>query len=88
MSGEAEKHTMEELQKKIGDIEKVTKKYMSGFEKRVKGKPLASAGIIFGAGIVVGAVIGVALSKLVEEIPMMMEQCMEKCKEMMETKKD
>ena len=79
---------MEELQKKIGDIEKVAKKYMSDFEETVKGKPLASAGIIFGAGIVVGAVIGVALSKLVEEIPMIMEQCIEKCKEMMESKKD
>ncbi len=69
------------------NIEKVTKKYMSGFEETVKGKPLASAGIIFGAGIVVGSVIAVALSKLVEEIPLVMEQYREKYKEIMGAKK-
>ncbi len=69
------------------NIEKVTKKYMSDFEETVKAKPLTSAGIIFGVGIVVGSVIAVALSKLVEEIPLVMEQYREKYKEIMGAKK-
>ncbi|NIM45050.1 MAG: hypothetical protein GTN80_04365 [Nitrososphaeria archaeon] len=58
-----EKPTIKELQEKIADIEKVLVKYRSELEETVKSRPLASAGVILVAGIVLGVLIGTAVSR-------------------------
>ena len=61
---EEEKPTIEELCKKCcEDVENVVEKYMSNLEETVKERPLASAGFILIAGIVIGALLGAAASK-------------------------
>ncbi len=57
------KPTTEELQKRIEEVRKLSEKYRSELEDRVKTRPLESAGIIFVAGLVLGILIATSKSR-------------------------
>ncbi len=60
---EETKTTLAELQKKIEDVQETAEKYRTELEEMIKSKPMASAGIIFAGGIVLGLLIGTAVSR-------------------------
>jgi F0F1-type ATP synthase assembly protein I len=57
------KPTIEDLQRRLEDMEKMSEKYKTMLEERIRSKPLESAGMIFIGGIVLGVLIGAAVSR-------------------------
>ena len=57
------KPSIEELHRRIEDMEKVAESYKMKLEEGIRSKPLESAGIIFVGGVVLGILVGVAVSR-------------------------
>ena len=57
------KPTMEDLQKRMQNIEETAQMYKTQLEETIKSKPLQSAGIIFVGGIILGILVGIAVSR-------------------------
>lgn len=57
------KPTIEDLQRRLEGMEKITDKYKMVLEERIRSKPLESAGLIFVGGIILGVLIGAAVSR-------------------------
>jgi len=55
--------TVEELQKRLGDLKEFTETSRVELEAMIKRRPLESAGVVFLAGIVVGVLIGASISR-------------------------
>jgi len=60
---ERAKMTVEELQKRLGDLKEFTETSRVELEAMIKRKPLESAGVVFLAGIVVGVLIGASIAR-------------------------
>ena len=60
---ERAKMTVEELQKRLGDLKEFTETSRVELEAMIKRRPLESAGVVFLAGIVVGVLIGASISR-------------------------
>ena len=54
---------LEDLQKKIEEMQQVTEKYKASLEEKIRSKPLESAGLIFAGGAILGILIGIFISK-------------------------
>ena len=57
------KPSIEELQKRIEDIEKAAAKYKGLMEEKVRSRPLESVAMFLAGGIVLGILIGLAVSR-------------------------
>jgi len=55
--------TVEELQKRLGDLKEFTETSRVELEAMIKRRPLESAGVVFLAGIVVGVLIGASIAR-------------------------
>jgi|YelNatPaOPRAMG01_1025707.scaffolds.fasta_scaffold415088_2 F0F1-type ATP synthase assembly protein I len=53
----------EELQKRIKEVRDLAEKSKLEIEEMLRKRPLESAGVVFIAGIVIGILIGVSLSR-------------------------
>ena len=60
---ERAKMTVEELQKRLGDLKEFTETSRVELEAMIKRRPLESAGVVFLAGIVVGVLIGASIAR-------------------------
>ena len=60
---EKTKLTLEELQKRVADVKEYAEATRIELEGMIRRKPLESAGIVFVAGIVVGILLGSAMSR-------------------------
>ncbi|MEM2942568.1 MAG: hypothetical protein QXT81_04005 [Candidatus Bathyarchaeia archaeon] len=60
---ERAKMTVEELQKRLGDLKEFAETSRVELEAMIKRRPLESAGVVFLAGVVVGVLIGSAISR-------------------------
>jgi F0F1-type ATP synthase assembly protein I len=60
---EKSKVTIEDLYKRIGDVKDYTEKTRKELQDTIKKKPLESAGAIFIAGVIIGIIIGTAMSR-------------------------
>ena len=57
------KPTIEDLQKRMQSIEEKAQVYKTQLEETIKSKPLQSAGIVFVGGIILGILVGLAVSR-------------------------
>lgn len=57
------KPTIEDLQRRLEEMEKTSEKYKMMLEERIRSKPLESAAMIFIGGIVLGVLIGACTSR-------------------------
>ncbi len=55
--------TIEDLQKRIEDMEEAAKKYRIQLEESVRSRPLESVAMFFAGGVVFGVLIGLAISR-------------------------
>jgi F0F1-type ATP synthase assembly protein I len=60
---EKSKVTIEDLHKRIGEVKDYTEKTRKELQETIKKKPLESAGAIFIAGVIIGLIIGTAISR-------------------------
>jgi ElaB/YqjD/DUF883 family membrane-anchored ribosome-binding protein len=60
---EKAKMTVDELQKRLGDLTEVVETSRVEVEAMIKRRPLESAGVVFIAGVVIGLMIGASLSR-------------------------
>lgn len=60
---EGEKPSIEELKKRVEDIEKAAAEYKSLLEERVRSRPLESVAMFLAGGVVLGILIGLAISR-------------------------
>lgn len=60
---EKAKLTLEELQKRLGDLKEYAERTRAEVEGMIKKKPVESAGVVFIAGIVVGILIGSSIAR-------------------------
>lgn len=60
---EGEKPSIEELKKRVEDIEKAVTEYKSLLEERVRSRPLESVAMFLAGGVVLGILIGLAISR-------------------------
>ncbi|WP_455278245.1 hypothetical protein [[Eubacterium] cellulosolvens] len=60
---EKSKVTIEDLHKRIGEVKDYTEKTRKELQETIKKKPLESAGAIFIAGVIIGIIIGTAISR-------------------------
>ena len=60
---EKSKVTIEDLHKRIGEVKDYTEKTRKELQDTIKKKPLESAGAIFIAGVIIGIIIGTAMSR-------------------------
>jgi len=55
--------TIEELQKRLGDLKEYAERSRAELEGMIKKRPVESAGVVFIAGIVVGILIGSSVAR-------------------------
>jgi len=60
---EKTKMTLEELQKRLGDLKEYAERSRAELEVMIKKRPVESAGVVFIAGIVVGILIGSSIAR-------------------------
>jgi ElaB/YqjD/DUF883 family membrane-anchored ribosome-binding protein len=60
---EKTKVTIEELQKRLGDLREYAESSRTELESMIRRKPIESAGMIFVAGVFVGILLGSALAR-------------------------
>jgi ElaB/YqjD/DUF883 family membrane-anchored ribosome-binding protein len=60
---EKAKLTLEELQKRLGDLKEYAERTRVELEGMIKKRPVESAGVVFIAGIVVGILIGSSVAR-------------------------
>ncbi len=60
---ERTKMTVEEIQKRLGDLKEFAETSRVELEAMIKRRPLESAGVVFLAGIVVGVLIGASIAR-------------------------
>ena len=63
MMAEKIKPTMEDLQKRIQSMEETAQLYKTQLEDTIRSKPLQSAGAIFVGGLILGILLGIAVSR-------------------------
>ena len=57
------KSTAEDLNKRVEDLEKMVGTYKNLAEDKIKSKPLESVGIVLLGGVLLGVLIGMAVSR-------------------------
>ena len=57
------KSTAEDLNKRVEDLEKMLGTYKDAAEDKIRSKPLESVGIVLLGGVLLGVLIGMAVSR-------------------------
>jgi ElaB/YqjD/DUF883 family membrane-anchored ribosome-binding protein len=57
------KSTAEDLNKRVEDLEKMLGTYKDATEDKIRSKPLESVGIVLLGGVLLGVLIGMAVSR-------------------------